>query len=51
MPYRYTIDVVTPPTPQSNDLSYVYLLLEGAGVAWFDLLTFTYNGASGNEGG
>ena len=33
--------VVTPPHKLGSDSSFLYLTLEGSGVAWFDLLTFT----------
>jgi hypothetical protein len=35
--------VVTPPAKLSSDTSYVYLVLQGRGVAWFDLLSLTYS--------
>ena len=36
----HTVFVTTPPHRLGTDSSYLYLTLEGSGVAWFDLLSF-----------
>eukprot|EP01047_Picozoa_sp_COSAG01_P012421 COSAG01_NODE_560_length_15462_cov_18.361192_6_plen_84_part_00 len=36
----YTMNVTSPPRRMGTDSSYLYLTLEGSGVAWFDVLSF-----------